>query len=114
MVKKCLPIYPLCVASCRLTELDAVLVTIATSDYFLRFFIIRQSDEEITENCSFKVTEDWVTNLDFSKSKFSESNDLAVSNNDKKLRVYRIFKETEQARVEKYIPDLVSEETRRF
>lgn len=99
IVKSYLPLFPLCVASSRIKAIDGVLIVLATSDYMLRFFILNSSnlpDDPLEEKCILKVGDDWITNLEFSKCEFDEIVDLAVANNDKKIRVFRVFKEDEK------------------
>ena len=84
---------------------NELLVAVATSDYFLRFYVFNvvNIDGEVKEKCSVKVGDDWITSLNFSKNKFTESVDLAISNNDKRLRVMRIFKNNEAENVSRKV-----------
>ena len=90
-------IYPICVASTKIHRNNGnrqILLAVATSDFFVRFFLVdKELSAELKETSKIQIGEDWSTSLKFSSSSLNESIFLSVANKDSRVRVIKIFKQ---------------------
>ena len=93
-------IYPICVASTKIHRNNGktqILLAVATSDFFIRFFLVdKELSAELKETSKIQIGEDWSTSLKFSSSFLKESIFLSVANKDSRVRVIKIFKQAEE------------------